>query len=71
MGRRKPPESEWHAARCDPRDLPNEKEVISVLDRLPTGIRVYATATDPRRRSWREFVLPHVDKYDQDHCDTV
>lgn len=43
----------------------------TVLDRLPAGLRVYATATDPLRRAWEEFVLPHVDKFDRDHYDTV
>lgn len=43
----------------------------TVLDRLPAGLRVYASATDPLRRAWEEFVLPHVDKFDRDHYDTV
>ena len=33
----------------------------SVLDRIPTGLRVYRDETDPLRRAWEEFVLPHVD----------
>lgn len=43
----------------------------SVLDRLPTGLVVYADATDPLRRAWEEFVLPQVDAYDRDHYETV
>jgi hypothetical protein len=43
----------------------------TVLDRIPAGLRVYASAEDPLRRSWQEFVLPHVDKFDRDHYDTV
>lgn len=43
----------------------------SILDRIPTGLRVHAGADDPLRRSWLEFVLPHVDRYDRDHYDTV
>lgn len=43
----------------------------SVLDRLPTGLRIHRTATDPLRRAWEEFVLPHVDPYDRDHYETV
>jgi len=43
----------------------------SILDRLPTGLRVYSDAEDPLRRAWDEFVLPHVDRYDRDHYDTV
>jgi MoxR-like ATPase len=43
----------------------------SVLDRLPTGLRVYTESDDPLRRSWEEFVLPHVDPFDRDHYETV
>jgi len=43
----------------------------SVLDRLPTGLRIHETAEDPLRRAWEEFVLPHVDLYDRDHYETV
>jgi hypothetical protein len=43
----------------------------TVLDRIPAGLRVYAGAEDPLRRSWEEFVLPHVDAYDRDHYETV
>jgi MoxR-like ATPase len=43
----------------------------TVLDRMPAGLRVYSDATDPLRRSWEEFVLPHVDKFDRDHYETV
>jgi hypothetical protein len=32
---------------------------------------VYDTAEDPLRRSWEEFVLPHIDPFDRDHYDTV
>lgn len=41
------------------------------LDRLPTGLQVFADAEDSLRRSWEEFVLPHVDEYDHDHYETV
>jgi MoxR-like ATPase len=43
----------------------------SVLDRIPAGLRVHRAATDPLRRAWEEFVLPHVDAYDRDHYETV
>jgi MoxR-like ATPase len=43
----------------------------SVLDRLPTGLRIHADADDSLRRAWDEFVLPHVDVYDRDHYETV
>jgi MoxR-like ATPase len=43
----------------------------TVLDRIPAGLRVYDTAEDPLRRSWEEFVLPHIDPFDRDHYDTV
>ena len=43
----------------------------SVLDRLPTGLRIHAGTEDPLRRAWDEFVIPHVDSYDRDHYETV
>jgi MoxR-like ATPase len=43
----------------------------SLLDRVPTGLRVHADAEDPLRSAWEEFVLPHVDRYDRDHYETV
>jgi len=43
----------------------------SVLDRLPTGLRIHSDADDSLRRAWDEFVLPHVDVYDRDHYETV
>ncbi|GIU92485.1 MAG: hypothetical protein KatS3mg011_1391 [Acidimicrobiia bacterium] len=43
----------------------------AVLDRIPTGLRIYAEDDDPLRRAWEEFVLPHIDPYDRDHYETV
>jgi len=43
----------------------------SVLDRIPTGLRMFAESEDPLRTAWEEFVLPHVDAYDRDHYETV
>lgn len=43
----------------------------SILDRLPTGLRVHSGVEDSLRRAWDEFVLPHVERYDRDHYDTV
>jgi hypothetical protein len=43
----------------------------TVLDRIPAGLDVYRASEDPLRRSWVEFVLPHIDAYDRDHYDTV
>jgi hypothetical protein len=43
----------------------------TVLDRIPTGLVVFAADEDPLQRAWTEFVLPHVDRYDRDHYDTV
>ncbi|MEA1903089.1 MAG: MoxR family ATPase [Actinomycetota bacterium] len=43
----------------------------SVLDRIPTGLLVYADRDDPLREAWDEFVLPQVDAYDRDHYETV
>jgi hypothetical protein len=41
------------------------------LDRIPTGLLVYADRTDPLRHTWEEYVLPHVDQFDRDHYETV
>ncbi|GEM_PF-304004 len=43
----------------------------SILDRLPTGLRIHADTDDPLRAAWEGFVLPHVDPYDRDHYETV
>jgi hypothetical protein len=43
----------------------------TVLDRIPAGLRMFGDATDPLRRAWEEFVLPHVDAFDRDHYETV
>lgn len=43
----------------------------SVLDRIPTGLVIYADRDDPLRSAWEEFVLPQVDPYDRDHYETV
>lgn len=43
----------------------------TVLDRIPTGLWMYADAEDPLRRSWEDFVLYHIDPYDIDHYETV
>ena len=43
----------------------------TVLDRYPAGLRMYASADDPMRSAWEEFVLPHIDPYDRDHYETV
>lgn len=43
----------------------------TVLDRYPAGLRMYASAPDPMRSAWEEFVVPHVDPYDRDHYETV
>jgi hypothetical protein len=43
----------------------------SVLDRLPTGLLIYADRDDPLREAWEEFVLPQVDRFDRDHYETV
>lgn len=43
----------------------------SVLDRLPMGLVIHAERDDPLRIAWEEFVLPHVDRYDRDHYETV
>ncbi len=43
----------------------------TVLDRIPAGLWMYASAADPLRRAWEEFVLQHIDPYDVDHYETV
>jgi MoxR-like ATPase len=43
----------------------------TVLDRIPAGLDMYGAAEDPLRRSWEEFVLPHIDPYDRDHYETI
>ncbi|HEY7468392.1 MAG TPA: MoxR family ATPase [Acidimicrobiia bacterium] len=43
----------------------------SVLDRIPTGLVVYADRSDPLRHAWEDYVLPHVDQFDRDHYETV
>lgn len=43
----------------------------SVLDRIPTGLVVYADTDDPLRNAWDHFVLPQVDPFDRDHYETV
>ena len=43
----------------------------AVLERIPAGLRMMNDATDPLRRSWDEFVLPHIEAYDRDHYETV
>ncbi len=49
----------------------NPLSLRAVLDRVPAGLHIHKDATDPLRRSWEEFVLPHVDVYDRDHYETV
>jgi MoxR-like ATPase len=43
----------------------------TVLDRIPAGLWMYSDAEDPLRRAWEEFVLNHIDPYDNDHYETV
>ena len=43
----------------------------SALDRLPTGLLIFADRDDPLRHAWEDFVLPHVDLFDRDHYETV
>ena len=43
----------------------------TVLDRYPAGLRMYASADDPMRMAWEEFILPHIDQFDRDHYETV
>lgn len=49
----------------------NPLSLRAVLDRVPAGLHIHVNASDPLRRAWEEFVLPHVDVYDRDHYETV
>lgn len=43
----------------------------SILDRLPTGLLIFADRDDPLREAWEEFILPQIDRFDRDHYETV
>ncbi len=43
----------------------------AVLERMPAGLRIMNEEDDPLRRSWEEFVLPHIEPFDRDHYETV
>lgn len=43
----------------------------TVLDRIPAGLWMYAGDSDPLRRAWDEFVVSHIDAFDEDHYETV
>ncbi len=43
----------------------------AVLERVPAGLRMMNDQADPLRRSWEEFVLPHIEPFDRDHYETV
>jgi MoxR-like ATPase len=43
----------------------------TVLDRVPAGLWMYADDEDSLRRAWEEFVLSHIDAFDNDHYETV
>ncbi len=43
----------------------------TVLDRIPAGLLMYTSDPDPLRRAWDEFVISHIDSFDEDHYETV
>ena len=43
----------------------------TVLDRIPAGLWMYSDDADPLRRAWEEFVVSHIDQFDEDHYETV
>ena len=43
----------------------------TVLDRIPAGLWMYSDDADPLRRAWEEFVVSHIDAFDEDHYETV
>ncbi len=43
----------------------------AVLDRIPAGLWMYSDDPDPLRRAWEEFVVSHIEPFDEDHYETV
>ncbi len=43
----------------------------AVLDRIPAGLWMYSDDVDPLRRAWEEFVVSHIEPFDEDHYETV
>jgi hypothetical protein len=43
----------------------------TIVERIPLGLNIYKDSEDPLLESWKNFVLPHVDKEDLDHYKTL
>ena len=43
----------------------------TIVERLPIGLNIYKNSEDPLKSAWENFVLPHVNKEDLDHYNTV
>ena len=43
----------------------------TIVERLPIGLNIYKNYEDPLKSAWDNFVLPHVNKEDLDHYNTL
>ena len=43
----------------------------TIVERIPVGLNIYKNSDDPLKSAWEHFVLPHVNKEDFDHYNTL
>ena len=43
----------------------------TIVERIPVGLNIYKNTDDPLKSAWEHFVLPHVNKEDLDHYNTL
>ena len=43
----------------------------TIVERIPVGLNIYKNTDDPLKSAWEHFVLPHVNKEDFDHYNTL
>ena len=43
----------------------------TIVERIPIGLNIYKNTEDPLKSAWENFVLPHVNKEDIDHYNTL
>ena len=43
----------------------------TIVERIPIGLNIYKNSKDPLKSSWDNFVLPHVNREDLDHYNTL
>ena len=43
----------------------------TIVERIPIGLNIYKNSEDPLKSAWQNFVLPHVNKEDIDHYNTL